>query len=162
VHWYPSHRTWHRSAVRRHSGNRTWRQSAAHSHPGHRITVSPHLCRRNRGCENACYHATKENEFSPVHSVIGFKKLNPSGFEKYRRSPHRRQRRCYFWRPVFGRKRERTPFELASVLGCLDHVASFIVNADHSIVRAAVEFGVVDGVIRLLIPQAAERQRVAD
>jgi hypothetical protein len=47
--------------------------------------VLPHLRRGSRGCENAYYHATKENEFSPVHSVIGFKKLNPSGFEKYRR-----------------------------------------------------------------------------
>jgi len=54
VHWHPSHSTWHRSAVHRHSGNRTWRQSAAHSHPGHRITLSSHLRRRNRGCENAC------------------------------------------------------------------------------------------------------------
>ena len=52
----------------------------------HRITVAPHLRRRSRGCENACSHATKENEFSPVHSVIGFKKFNPSGFKKYRRS----------------------------------------------------------------------------
>jgi hypothetical protein len=86
VHWHPSHRTWHRSAVHRHSGNRTWRESAAHSHPGHRITVPPHLRPRSRGCENGCYHATKENEFSPVHSVIGFKKLNPPGFEKYHRS----------------------------------------------------------------------------
>jgi hypothetical protein len=43
--------------------------------------VLPHLRRRNRGCENACYHATKENEFSPVHSVIGFQRLKPPGFK---------------------------------------------------------------------------------
>jgi hypothetical protein len=35
-------------------------------------------------------------------------------------------------------------FELARVLVRLDHVASFIVNADHGIVRAAVEFRVAD------------------
>src|SRR4029450_11983203 len=80
VHWHPSHRTWHGSAVVRHSGNRPWRQSAAHSHLGHRITVPPHLRRRNRGCENACYQVTKENESSPVHSVIG-SKIEPPGFE---------------------------------------------------------------------------------
>jgi hypothetical protein len=51
-----------------------------------RITVPPHLRRRRRGYQNACYHATKENGFSPVHNVRGFKKLNPPGFEKCRRS----------------------------------------------------------------------------
>ena len=61
--------------MHRHSGNRIWR-----------ITVPPHLRRRRRGYQNACYHATKENGFSPVHSVTGFKKLNPPGFEKCRRS----------------------------------------------------------------------------
>jgi septal ring factor EnvC (AmiA/AmiB activator) len=38
--------------------------------------VSPDLSRRNRGCENACYRAIEENEFSPVHSVIGFAHFN--------------------------------------------------------------------------------------
>jgi hypothetical protein len=56
--------------VHRHSGNRTWRQRAAHSHPGRRITVPAHLRLRNRGCENAWCHATKENEFSPVHRFL--------------------------------------------------------------------------------------------
>jgi len=60
--------------VHRRSGNRTWR-----------ITVPLHLCLRNRGCENACYHATKENEFSPVHSVIGFLKIETAGIGKLRR-----------------------------------------------------------------------------
>jgi hypothetical protein len=60
------------SAVHRHSGNWAWRQSAARSRLGTRITVPAHLRHRNRGCENASYHAAKENEFSPVHSVIGF------------------------------------------------------------------------------------------
>jgi len=63
--------------VHRHSGNRRWRESAAHSDPGHRTTVPSHLRPRSRGCENTCYHATKENEFSPVHSVIGFQRLKP-------------------------------------------------------------------------------------
>ena len=61
--------------MHRHSGNRMWR-----------ITVPPHLRRRRRGYQDACYHATKENGFSPVHSVTGFKKLNPTGFETCRRS----------------------------------------------------------------------------
>src|SRR5262249_38609449 len=71
-HWHPSHRTRHWSALNPYSGNRTWDQSAAHSHLRGRITA--HLCLscRNRDSENACYHAIKENEFSPVHSVIGF------------------------------------------------------------------------------------------
>src|SRR5439155_25262211 len=77
VHWDPSYRTWHLSVVHRHSGKRTWRQSAAHSHPRHRISVPPQLRRRNRGCENACYHATKEKEFSPVHCVTGVQDSNP-------------------------------------------------------------------------------------
>jgi hypothetical protein len=79
----PKARGWihHWSAVHRDSGNRMWRESAAHSHPGHRITVRPHLRGGSRGCENACYHATKENEFSPVHSVIGFQRLKPPGFK---------------------------------------------------------------------------------
>ncbi len=36
-------------------------------------------------------------------------------------------------RPVFGRKHELTPFELARVLVRLDHVARFIVNANHGV-----------------------------
>src|SRR5262249_38351875 len=83
LHRHSAQRTWHRSAVHWHPPHRTWHESATRSHPGHRITVPPHLRRSSQGCENACCHETKENEFSPVHSVIGFKKLNPSGFEKY-------------------------------------------------------------------------------
>jgi hypothetical protein len=47
-------------------------------------------------------------------------------------------------------------FELALVLVRLDHVARLIVNANHSIMRAAAKLGVVDGVARVLIPQATE------
>src|SRR5262249_567027 len=86
LHRHSAQRTWHRSAVHWHPPHRTWHESATRSHPGHRITVPPHLRRSSQGCENASCHETKQNEFSPVHSVIGFKKLNPSGFEKYRRS----------------------------------------------------------------------------
>ena len=44
--------------------------SAAHRHSRHRSTMpASHLRCRSRGCENACYHATKQNEFFPVHSV---------------------------------------------------------------------------------------------
>jgi hypothetical protein len=43
--------------------------------------VPPYLRHRSRGCENACHHATKENEFSPVHSVTGFQRLKPAGIK---------------------------------------------------------------------------------
>ena len=39
--------------------------------------MHPHLRRRSRGCENACYHATEENEFSPVHRAKRPKRLKP-------------------------------------------------------------------------------------
>src|SRR2546426_266903 len=72
LHRHRCHGREHRSALHRHPRHRTWHESAAHSHPGHRITVPSHLRHRSRGCESACYRATKENEFFPVHSVIGF------------------------------------------------------------------------------------------
>src|SRR5205823_11789358 len=74
-----------------------WRESAAHSHPGHRISVPPHLRRGSRGCENACYHATKENEFSPVHSVIGFQRLKPPGFKSCGTGKGKREPPRYNW-----------------------------------------------------------------
>lgn len=40
-----------------------------------------HLRRRSRGCENTRYQASKENEFSPVHSVTRFQRLKPPAFE---------------------------------------------------------------------------------
>ena len=46
-----------------------------------------------------------------------------------------------------------------------DHVARSIVNADHSIMRAAAVFGVSDSIrdgIRPGIPQPTERQRIGD
>jgi len=46
-----------------------------------------------------------------------------------------------------------------------DHVARFIVNANHSIVRAAVMLGIADCVadrIRSVVPQATEWQRIGD
>ena len=36
------------------------------------------------------------------------------------------------------------PFEIVLVLVGIHHVASVIVNANHSIMRVAVEFGVID------------------
>jgi len=56
-------------------------------------------------------------------------------------------------------------FEIARVLGRLDYVSRIIVNANHSIARAAEKLCVADGVARcvwLAIPQPAEWQRVAD
>jgi hypothetical protein len=50
-------------------------------------------------------------------------------------------------------------FEIAGVVLCLNHIARFIVNADDSIVRAAVEFCVADCVadrVWLAIPQTTE------
>src|SRR4029079_10700546 len=66
------------SAVHRHSDTGRWCEIAAHSNSGHRISVCPYLRPRSRGCENTCNHATKENEFSPVHSVTCFPRLKPS------------------------------------------------------------------------------------
>jgi hypothetical protein len=46
-----------------------------------------------------------------------------------------------------------------------DHVACCIVNADHSIVRAAVMLGIADCIadrIRPVVPQPTERQRVRE
>jgi hypothetical protein len=84
--------------------------------------VPPHLRRRSRGCENACYHAAKENEFSPVHSVIAFKKLNPSGFEKYRRSRIGGNAVVTFGAPFSGANVNALPFELALVLVRFYHI----------------------------------------
>jgi len=53
--------------------------------------------------------------------------------------------------------------KIALVLVRLDHVASFIVNTNHGIFGAAVEFRVVDSVARgvwLVVPQPTERQRI--
>jgi hypothetical protein len=56
-------------------------------------------------------------------------------------------------------------FELARVLVRLDHIASVIVNANHGIVWAAVEFRVVDCVpdcIRFAVLKATEWQHLGD
>jgi hypothetical protein len=56
-------------------------------------------------------------------------------------------------------------FEIAFVFVCLDHVASVIVNANHGIMRPAVEFGVVDCIaefVWLVIPQPTKWQRSGD
>jgi hypothetical protein len=48
-------------------------------------------------------------------------------------------------------------FELASVFMRLDHVARFVVNANHGVMRPAVKLGVVDCIadrVRLAVPQA--------
>ena len=50
-------------------------------------------------------------------------------------------------------------FELVCVLVCFDHVARLIVNANHSVMRAAEKLRVADCVadcIRLSVPQATE------
>ena len=53
-------------------------------------------------------------------------------------------------------------FEIASVLVRRDHVARFIVNTGHSVMRAAVEFCVLDCIADFGVPQATEWQRVAN
>ena len=56
-------------------------------------------------------------------------------------------------------------FELACVLACFDHVARLIVNANHSVMRAAEKLRVADCVadcIRLSVPQATEWQRIGN
>jgi hypothetical protein len=55
--------------------------------------------------------------------------------------------------------------KIAFVVVHFDHIASFIVNANHSIARAAAKLGVIDCVadcIRLAIPQPTEWQRIGD
>ena len=63
------------------------------------------------------------------------------------------------------RRKPLALFEIALVLVRLDHVASRIVNANHSIMRAAavkrVSDCVVDGV-RFGIPQATEWERISE
>jgi hypothetical protein len=55
--------------------------------------------------------------------------------------------------------------EIARVLMRLNHVASFIVNANHSIMRAAVKLCVADCVadrVWLAVPQPPEWQHIGD
>jgi hypothetical protein len=47
--------------------------------------------------------------------------------------------------------------EIALVLVRLDYVARVIVNANHCIMRAAVELRVLDGIAGFGVPQATER-----
>ena len=60
-------------------------------------------------------------------------------------------------------------FELACLLVCPDHIASLIINANHSVLRAAAKLRVFDRVadcirdcIRLAVPEATEWQRIGD
>jgi hypothetical protein len=53
-------------------------------------------------------------------------------------------------------------FELAFVLVRFNHIASFIVHADHSVMRAAVELRVFDCVIQFSVTQPTEWQRIGD
>jgi hypothetical protein len=56
-------------------------------------------------------------------------------------------------------------FEIASVFVRLDHVPSFIVNANHGIMRPAAKLCVVDCIascVWLAVPQANEWQRVGN
>ena len=56
-------------------------------------------------------------------------------------------------------------FEVAGMLIRFDHAARFMISANHSIMRAAVELGVADCVadcIRPAIPQATEWQDIGN
>jgi hypothetical protein len=67
---------------------------------------------------------------------------------------------CRYGRPREGKTRKSPFFEIASVVVCFDHIARFIVNANHSIVRAAEKLGVTDCIadcVWLGIPQVPER-----
>ena len=46
--------------------------------------------------------------------------------------------------------------EIARVLVCFNHVARFIVNANHSIMRPTPVLRVIDSRARVLIPQGSE------
>ena len=55
--------------------------------------------------------------------------------------------------------------EIARVLVRFDHVASFIVNVDHGVMRSAALAGVADciaGSVRSVIPQPTEWQRIGN
>ena len=55
--------------------------------------------------------------------------------------------------------------ELTCLFVRFNHVASFIVNANHSVMRAAVKLRVADCVadcVRLAVPQATKRQRTGN
>src|SRR5207244_9589027 len=70
------------------AGRGVKRWTALHRHPSHGSShwsaVPSHLCRRSRDRENGWHHATEENEFFPVHNVIGFLKIEPGGLWKLR------------------------------------------------------------------------------
>jgi hypothetical protein len=56
-------------------------------------------------------------------------------------------------------------FEIARVLVCFDHVASVIVNANHSVVRTAAMLGVADCVadrVWLAVPKSTEWKRIGN
>jgi hypothetical protein len=56
-------------------------------------------------------------------------------------------------------------FEIALVLMRCDHVAGFILNANHCIMQTAAVFGVSDSVrdgVWPGVPQPTERQRIGD
>jgi hypothetical protein len=100
--------------------------------------VPPRLRRGSRGDENASYHAAKENEFSPVHSVIGFHRLKPRGFEscglleKIKRNDRVTNAPPLGATAAISRAAEHLP--VARVLVRLNHVASLIENANHQVI----------------------------
>ena len=62
-------------------------------------------------------------------------------------------------------RESKTLFEIAHVFVRLNHVARFIVNANHGIVRTATELRVVDRMtdcVRLAVSQAAKWQAIGD
>ena len=62
---------------------------------------------------------------------------------------------------MLGRKALPLP-EIARVLVRFNHVASLIVNANHSIMRPAAKLRVIDGIIRLGVPQATEWEQIGN
>jgi hypothetical protein len=136
--------------MHRHSGNRTWRESAAHSHPGHRIAVRPHLRCSSRGRENACYHATMEHEFSPVHRVIGFQRFKPPDSKVAALQKIKDKDRVTNAPPL---RRLRQSIKLPSTYNSLNsplssclssRIARGIVNANHSIMSTTAVHCVAD------------------
>jgi hypothetical protein len=53
-----------------------WHETAAHSHSAHRTTVSSHLRRGRRRCENARRYAAEKNDFFRVHNFVPSERLN--------------------------------------------------------------------------------------
>ena len=69
------------------------------------------------------------------------------------------------WRPFVSRRKRSPLFEIALVLVRFDHIAGYIINANHRTVCAAEKLCVIDSVVdrvELAIPQPTEWQHIGN